>query len=173
VSSSASSILTEPAFLRESQGSLLSFTIPRRKSRCFRVLKESAAQAKGIHVCLYTRGGDTNSVWPIVSVIREFDPDFEVLVPFRCHGSGTLLALGARRIITVPLSELSPIDPSTGNQFNPPDPFTPGSRLAISVEDVQAYAEFLLRQPEPKGCRKTRCLTFVQFFDKLASQRRA
>lgn len=115
------------------------------KEALFRVLKESASP-KGIDLCLYTRGGDTNSVWPIVTLLREFDPDFEVLIPFRCHSSGTLLALGARRIWMGPISELSPIDPSTGNQFNPPDPANPQARLAISVEDVSAYREFLTKQ---------------------------
>lgn len=114
------------------------------KEALFRVLRDSSASTKGVDLCLYTRGGDTNSVWPIVSIIREFDPDFEVLVPFRCHSSGTLLALGAKRIILVPLSELSPIDPSTGNQFNPADPANPQARLAISVEDVQAFRNFAL-----------------------------
>jgi hypothetical protein len=52
-------------------------------------------------------------------------------------------ALGAKTIHLGPLSELSPIDPSTGNQFNPPDPFNAGRRLAISVEDAQAYRDFV------------------------------
>ena len=101
---------------------------------------------EGIDLLLYTRGGDTNSVWPLVSLVREFDPDFEVLVPFRCHSSGTLAALGANRIILTSLSELSPIDPSTGNQFNPRDPANPQSGMAISVEDVRAYRSFILEQ---------------------------
>ena len=118
------------------------------KEALYRVLKDSAAIRGGnlkIDLYLYTRGGDTNSVWPISSVLREFDPDFEVLVPFRCHSSGTLLALGAKRIVLGPLSELSPIDPSTGNQFNPLDPVAPGSRLAIAVEDVNSYRSFIAK----------------------------
>ena len=69
-----------------------------------------------------------------------------VLAPFRCHSSGTLVALGARRILMAPLSELSPIDPSTGNQFNPSDPADKSSRLPISVKDVQAYSRFVADQ---------------------------
>lgn len=115
------------------------------KEALFRVLKESDS-LEGIDLLLYTRGGDTNSVWPLVSLVREFDPDFEVLVPFRCHSSGTLAALGANRIILTNLSELSPIDPSTGNQFNPRDPTNPKSGMAISVEDVRAYRSFILEQ---------------------------
>lgn len=116
------------------------------KEALFRVLKESVRPGGKIDVCLYTRGGDVNAVWPIATLLREFDPDFAVLVPFRCHSGGTLLALGAKKILMTPLAELSPIDPSTGNQFNPSDPTEPRSRLAISVEDVQAYRSFVLDQ---------------------------
>ncbi len=115
------------------------------KEVLFRVFKESNI-TRGIDLFFYTRGGDTNSVWPIVSLIREFDPDFQVLIPFRCHSSGTLLALGAKKIILCPLSELSPIDPSTGNQFNPRDPANTKVPLAISVEDVKAYQDFIYDQ---------------------------
>jgi len=115
------------------------------KEALFRVLKESKPM-KGIDLCLYTRGGDTNSVWPIVSLIREFDRDFQVVAPFRCHSSGTLVALGAAKVLLGPISELSPIDPSTGNQFNPRDPSDPQKRMAISVEDVRAYKSFICEQ---------------------------
>lgn len=115
------------------------------KESLFTVLKETEAR-EGIDLCLYTRGGDTNSVWPIVSIIREFDPAFEVLIPYRCHSAGTLVALGARRIHMAPLAELSPIDPSTGNQFNPIDPVNQKARLGISVEDMQQYRNFVFDQ---------------------------
>ena len=123
------------------------------KEPLFRVLKESGSPPYQLDLLVYTRGGDINSVWPIVSLLREFDLDFEVLVPFRCHSAGTLLALGAKKIVLTPLAELSPIDPSTGNQFNPSDPGEPHNRLAISVEDVQAYRRFILEQldVETKG----------------------
>lgn len=121
------------------------------KEALYRILKESDTQ-RGLDLCLYTRGGDTNSVWPIVSLMREFDSDFQVLVPFRCHSSGTLVALGAKKILMGPLSELSPIDPTTGNQFNPADPADQKSRMGISVEDVRAYQSFVLEQfRDPNG----------------------
>jgi hypothetical protein len=124
------------------------------KEALFRLLKDTGGK-EGIDFCLYTRGGDTNAVWPIVSLIREFDTDFEVIVPFRCHSSGTLVALGARRILVGPLSELSPIDPSTGNQFNPRDPVDPKQRLGISVEDVAAYRNFISEQLKPNGAARS------------------
>ena len=142
------------------------------KEALFRVLKESTkAGNKGVDLCLYTRGGDTNSVWPIVGILREFDPDFQVLVPFRCHSSGTLLALGAKSIFLGPMSELSPIDPSTGNQFNPIDPTNPQDRLAISVEDVQQYLTFAADQlREKSGAEDLAPQDVAQFLEKLVLQ---
>ncbi len=112
------------------------------KECLYRILKESPT-TNGIDLFLYTRGGDLNSVWPIVSLLREFDTDFEVLIPFRAHSAGTILCLGAKRIIMTRLSEFSPIDPTTGNPFNPPNPSPQGNLLGISVEDVNAYKDFL------------------------------
>jgi hypothetical protein len=120
--------------------------LPDTKEPLFRVMKETLQSGQKIDLCLYTRGGDTNAIWPIASLLREFDPDFNVIVPFRCHSAGTLLALGSKRIIMTLLSELSPIDPSTGNLFNPPENEPPEKKLAISVEDVQQYRNFVLKQ---------------------------
>lgn len=119
------------------------------KEPLFRVLSESYKNKdyEGIDLVLYTRGGDTNAVWPIVNLLREFDPEFQVLAPFRCHSSGTLVALGAKSIVMGPLSELSPIDPTCGNQFNPREEGNPNSPpIGISVEDVQSYRDFLVKQ---------------------------
>jgi hypothetical protein len=110
------------------------------KEIIYRLLRDSE-QGKGFDLILYTRGGDLNSVWPIISLIREFDPCFEVLVPFRCHSSGTLLALGARKIHMTKLGELSPIDPSTHNAFNPVT--KDGAKIQISVEDVTSYFDLV------------------------------
>jgi len=115
------------------------------KEPLFRVLKESDVGARGIDLFIYTRGGDANAVWPLVCLVREFDPDFQVLVPFRCHSAGTMLTLGASKIVMGQISELSPIDPTTANQCNPPDPNNPQARLGIGVEDVRSYEAFVAR----------------------------
>jgi hypothetical protein len=88
---------------------------------------------------LYTRGGDTNSVWPLVTLIREHTAFFACLIPFRAHSGGTLICLGADEIVMTDRAELSPIDPTTGNPYNPVDPLAAGQRLGISVEDLAAY----------------------------------
>lgn len=138
------------------------------KEALYRVLKESVGRSGKIDLFLYTRGGDVNAVWPIVSLLREFDPEFEVLVPFRCHSGGTLVALGAKRIVVGPLSELSPIDPSTGNQFNPVDPGNAANRLAISVEDVKSYREFIATQ-FVKAAEDVTPETLAPFLEKLTT----
>lgn len=94
---------------------------------------------ENIDLFLYTRGGNTDSVWPLVSTIREHCENLRVLVPFRAHSGGTLICLAADEIVMAPHAELSPIDPTTGNQFNPQDPNNPANRFGISVEDVAAF----------------------------------
>lgn len=77
--------------------------------------------------------------WRMVSMIREYCHKFSVLVPYKAHSSATMIALGADEIVMSNLSELSPIDPSTANMFNPIDPLNSQNRIPISVEDVMAY----------------------------------
>lgn len=94
-----------------------------------------------LDLLLYTRGGATESVWPLVSVLRQYCDHFAVLVPFRAHSAGTMICLGADEVVMTDFAELSPIDPTTGNQFNPRDPVPPNNQYGISVEDVVAYFE--------------------------------
>lgn len=94
---------------------------------------------ENLDLLLYTRGGATDAVWTLVSLLRERCKKLTVIVPFRAHSSGTLLCLGADEVIMTDQAELSPIDPTTGNQFNPVDPSNPQRQFGISVEDVAAY----------------------------------
>jgi len=92
-----------------------------------------------IDLFLYSSGGDTLVPWRLVSMIREYCDKFSVLIPYKAHSAATMIALGADEIVMTNLSELSPIDPSTANVFNPQDPANPQNRIPISVEDVMAY----------------------------------
>jgi len=107
----------------------------------FNQLLRTAGKAARIDLWLYTRGGDMNVPWPLVNAIRSFAPEFNVLVPFRAHSAGTLIAMGANKIIMSPTGELSPVDPTTANQFSPRDPNNRQSILGISVEEVNAFIE--------------------------------
>lgn len=107
----------------------------------FHQLLRASGKADQVDLWLYTRGGDMNVPWPLVNAIRSFAPKFNVLVPFRAHSAGTLIGMGAHKIIMSPTGELSPVDPTTANQFNPRDPTNPQGVLGISVEEVTAFIE--------------------------------
>jgi hypothetical protein len=114
---------------------------------------QSIGRNDNLDLFIYTRGGDTDSVWPLVSILREFTRvKFSVLIPFRCHSGGTLISLGANEIVMGEAGELSPIDPTTGNQFNPVDEQNPQRRKGISVEDVTSYIE-LAKDPSKVGLK--------------------
>lgn len=88
---------------------------------------------------LYTHGGDVNVPLRLVQLIREHCNTFEVMIPFCAHSAGTLICLGADKIIMGKMAELSPIDPTTSNPFNPEDKNNKPNKIPISVEDVTAY----------------------------------
>lgn len=95
-----------------------------------------------ISLFLYTRGGNTLAAWSLVNLMRNFCDDFEVIVPFNCHSAGTLISLGANRIVMTKQATLSPIDPSVNGPLNPQLPGNnPNARASVSVEFVNAYLE--------------------------------
>lgn len=90
---------------------------------------------KKISLLLYTSGGMLETPWALVNLIREYCQEFEVLVPSKALSAGTLICIGADKIVTTPISLLSPVDP-TGN-------FIVGNQQrSIQVEDVAGFIEF-------------------------------
>lgn len=92
-----------------------------------------------IDLFLYSTGGDTMVPWRLVSMMREYCKHLSVIVPYKAHSAATMISLGADEVVMSDLSELSPIDPSTANVFNPQDPKNQNNKIPISVEDVMAY----------------------------------
>jgi hypothetical protein len=99
-----------------------------------------------IDLVLYTLGGDVMAGFRVVHLIREYcTAEFTVIVPFRCQSTGTLIALGADKIIMLPEGQLSPVDPSINGPYNPMIPgmpIQPGAPLPVlpvSVEEVVSY----------------------------------
>jgi len=107
---------------------------------------ETIGKVRKIAMFLYSTGGDTMVPWRLVNLIREYCDKFIVLVPYKAHSAATLICLGADEIVMGKMGELSPIDPSVANAFNPsaasppsaPQQAEPG-KIPISVEDVAAY----------------------------------
>ncbi len=123
-----------------------------------------AGKVPKIDLFIYSAGGDTMVPWRLVSMIREHCDQFSVLVPYKAHSAATMIALGADEIVMSDLSEISPIDPSTANVFNPPEPGNPQGRIPISVEDVIAYFDLAKNK---FGIKSDEDLTkiFVQFIE--------
>jgi hypothetical protein len=95
-----------------------------------------------ITLFLYSRGGVTLAGWSLVNLIRGFCKDFEVIIPFHCHSTATLIALGANRIIMTKQATLGPIDPSTNGLMNPQTNINNQLvRVPVSVEHVSGYLE--------------------------------
>ncbi len=101
-----------------------------------------------ISLLIYTRGGNTLSAWTLVNLIRNFCKDFEVIIPFNCHSAGTLIALGANRIVMTKQATLGPIDPSVNGPLNPAMPGVPNpnARVPVSVEFVDAYLQMAKKE---------------------------
>lgn len=108
-----------------------------------------------IDVVLFTIGGDTEVPWRIVSLIREFAAHFSVLIPYRAHSAGTLIAMGADEIVMTPLSVLGPIDPSRTHPLLPRREGSPEAE-PISVQDMRHAMKFIREAtegtpPSPEG----------------------
>jgi len=96
---------------------------------------------------IYSRGGQSDVPWTIVSMFREYcsSGSFSILVPYRAHSAATVICLGADEIIMTKKAELGPIDITiTSGPYNPTEKDS-HQRLPISVEDVTGYFALLNR----------------------------
>lgn len=59
---------------------------------------------------LATQGGLANSAYRIARLFQSFYTKFSVLVPSYCKSAGTLITLGAHRLIMTQFAELGPLD---------------------------------------------------------------
>lgn len=101
---------------------------------------------------LYSRGGQSDVPWTIVSMFREYSQEgsFSVLIPYRAHSGATVIALGADEIVMTKKAELGPIDITINSgPYNPTEKDSK-QRLPISVEDVTGYFSLL----ERVGCER-------------------
>jgi hypothetical protein len=95
-----------------------------------------------ISLVLYTQGGETLAAWSLVNLIRNFCKDFEVIVPFHCHSAGTLICLGADRIVMTKQATLGPIDPSVNGMLNPQIVFNNQQiKVPVNVEFINGFIE--------------------------------
>ena len=95
-----------------------------------------------ISLVLYTSGGNTSAAWNLVNLIRMFCEDFEVIAPGKCMSAGTLMSLGADRIVMTKQATLGPIDPTIQHPLGPQIPgASADARAGVSVEAVNGYLD--------------------------------
>jgi hypothetical protein len=106
--------------------------------RHLQALAASRAERR-LDLFLVSNGGDAIVPWRLVTLIREYCNEFNVLVPYRAFSAATLTALGADNVVMHPMGMLGPTDPSINGPFNPRDPKNDKNTLPVSVEDVSSY----------------------------------
>ena len=103
---------------------------------------DAIGPTKKISLLLHTNGGNTAAAWRLVNLIKTFCDEFEVLIPYKAMSAGTLISLGAHRIVMTKQAALGPIDPSLVHPLGPQVPN--GNQLAripVSVEAVRGYID--------------------------------
>ncbi len=101
---------------------------------------------------IYSRGGDSDVPWSVVSMFREYcqEGSFSVLIPYRAHSGATVIALGADEIVMTKKAELGPIDITIGRGPYNPTRGAEQQSLPVSVEDVMGYFSLLKKV----GCER-------------------
>lgn len=98
---------------------------------------DTIGAVKKISLYLYTRGGDTAAAWSIINLIKIYCDELEVIIPHKAHSAGTLISIGANRIVMTKQATLGPIDPSINTPLNPV--INNGPNYPVSVEAVKGY----------------------------------
>lgn len=77
-----------------------------------------------------------------MNLIRIFCDELEVLIPFKALSAGTLISIGADRVVMTKQAALGPIDPSVNNPLNPLASIGGQSKqVPVSVESVRGYLD--------------------------------
>jgi len=105
-----------------------------------------------IDLVLRSTGGVAETPWRILSVLRCFCEELEVIVPRAAMSGATHIAIGADNLVMSPFSALGSVDPTRNHPLLPRDP--QGNPTPASVQDLKHCLEFLKRNvtdKEPLG----------------------
>ncbi len=111
------------------------------------ILQFQEKERSKLDLFLYSRGGQSDVPWTLVSMFREYGQkgSFSVLIPYRAHSAATVISLGADEIVMTKKGELGPIDATiTSGPYNPTEGDT-RNRLPVSVEDINGFFALLDR----------------------------
>ncbi len=107
------------------------------------ILINSSINEKRIELMIYSRGGSGSTALTLVSLIREYCDEFNVIIPWRAHSAATLISMGANSIVMLKSGQLSPVDVNVTTPFNPVINSPRGPKnIPINVEDLYGYISF-------------------------------
>lgn len=102
---------------------------------------DAIGPTKKLSLILHTNGGDTGAAWRLINLLHTFCDELEVIIPSKAMSAGTLISLGADKIVMTKQAALGPIDPSVNHPLNPPVPTAPHTKVPVSVEAVRGYLD--------------------------------
>ena len=103
-------------------------------------LLDAIGPVRRISLILHTLGGRTLAAWRLVNLIRMFCDELEVIVPSKALSAGTLMCIGADKIVMTKQAVLGPIDPSVNSPLNPQVNFGgQPTQVPVSVESIRGY----------------------------------
>lgn len=117
-------------------------------------LLDKIGPTKKISLVIETNGGQTSAAWRLINLIRSFGDEVEVVIPNKAMSAGTLISLGADRIVMTKQAALGPIDPSLPNHpLAPAFKATSGQTLSVNVsaEAVRGYIAEVKRDIKDEG----------------------
>lgn len=114
----------------------------------------------GLALILSTPGGDGLAAERIVNICRAYSGtgDFWAVVPSKAKSAGTIICMGASKILMAPSSELGPVDPQIIRLEN-------GQRRAFSAESLVSLYERLFEEAVQSQGRLEPYLQQLQNFD--------
>ena len=94
-------------------------------------LLDKIGPTKKISLILHADGGQSLAAWRIVNLIRTFCDELEVLIPMKALSAGTLISIGADRLVMTKQAALGPIDPSVVNNVLNPSVNVSGQMMRV------------------------------------------
>jgi Serine dehydrogenase proteinase len=98
---------------------------------------------KRLALYLYSLGGQLETPWKMITMLREFCDELHVVVPYKAYSAATMIAIGTDKIHMTSKSELGPIDPALQVSGMPNKGGAPPKLPDLGVEDVAAYLAFV------------------------------
>lgn len=112
-------------------------------------LDKVCTTCKKLDLFIFSYGGELETAWELVNLLREYNVEFSVLIPYHARSAATLISLGAHEVVMGKMGSLGPIDPTiriAGGEL---------SGMQLSASDIDSYEDFLrdeyqVTKPEDK-----------------------